>query len=511
MFSPKQLLITCTSLLCLEHRDGVATSPSNELINNILETLPIPEASVDHDHSRQTFLELRNLVMWLNSRGDDNFPSETEVLQQVQVACREENFLYEAVMTALMEKHESPKETVKIIQSYRNNLSQFLNDEKIVSLLKETHHRMVFQRGKVNDIVEEVTMLGERLEPFIKARSRQKHPALMGSMDFAEPEELEKLFEDVKVTMSTEGALQFGWKGLNRALGKVGAIKRGEFAVVGGLQHHFKSGFMLSLFTHAALFNKPYLRDSTRKPLLQFITFENEIPDNLLWIYKYLKENDTGEAVVDSEVDVNEASAYVSERLRETGFEIRMDRFDPTDFSAASLKGFLDGLYADGYEIIGLFIDYLNMVSKAGIDAKVAGDDIRLLFRQLRNYTATRGITCITPHQLSSDALQLTRENVEDFVKVVANKGYYDGCRRLGQEPDLEFFIHKVVINGESFLTVQRGKHRNAVTDPKDQYFVLPFKPVGTIPWDIDKDYEVTLAMPGGGALGTDDEVAWWA
>lgn len=122
----------------------------------------------------------------------------------------------------------------------------------------------------------------------------------------------------------------------------------------------------------------------------------------------------------------------------------------------------------------------------------------------------TRNITYITPHQLSSEAQQLTRDNVEDFVKTVADKGYYDGCKRLGQEPDVETAIHLVTENGRKYLTAQRGKHRNTVTPEKDQYFVLPFEEVGTIPWDIDKDYEITCAVPGGGALGSGEEIPWW-
>lgn len=510
MFTPKQLLIKCITLLCLEHRDGVKTSPSNELISQVMQSLPIPEASVDHDHSRQTFLELRDAAVWLNSRTTDNFPSEMEVLQQAQVACREEISLYNSLQDAVKEKHKDVKETVKAIQSFRSNLQQYLNEEKIVSVLKDYSHRLVFKRNAIGNLVDEVVELGNQLEPLIQARTKQKHPALMGSMDFSEVKELEQHMTDVKVTISTDGAFKLGWKGLNRALGTNGVIKRGEFVLIGGLQHNFKTGMMLSLFTHIALFNKPFLRDKTRKPLLYFISFENEIPDNLLWIYKYLKENESGEAVIDSKIKVDEAAKYVSERLTASGFHVKMDRFDPTDFTAASLVGTLDALYAEGYEIQGLFLDYLNMVSKAGIDAKVAGDDIRLLFRRIRNYTASRGITCISPHQLSSDALQLTRENVEDFVKLVANKGYYDGCRRLGQEPDLELFIHIVKVNGSSYLTIQRGKHRNAVTPDKDQYVVLPFQPIGTIPWDVDKDHEVTLAMPGGGPLGSGQEIAWW-
>lgn len=115
----------------------------------------------------------------------------------------------------------------------------------------------------------------------------------------------------------------------------------------------------------------------------------------------------------------------------------------------------------------------------------------------------TRGITFFSPHQLSSDALQLSRENTEDLVKVVANRGYYDGCRRLGQEPDLEILFHIVRLNGKAYLTIQRGKHRNTVTAEKDQYLVLPFNDIGTLPWDIDKEDDFTLTAVGR-AVGLD-------
>jgi hypothetical protein len=226
-------------------------------------------------------------------------------------------------------------------------------------------------------------------------------------------------------------------------------------------------------------------------------------------VYKYLKENETGQPVIEDQINIQEASAYVSARLRETGFEVRMDRFDPTEFSAASLTQHLDGLIAEGYEIQMLIVDYLNMLPKTGLDAKVAGDDIRLLFRRVRNYTSPRGITFLTPHQLSSEALLLIRDNVDDFVRNVANKGYYDGCKRLGQEPDLELMIHIVEVNGRKYLTIARGKHRNNVTASKDQYAVLPFEVIGTIPWDIDGE-DRSVAAPGGGRAGTEDENPWW-
>lgn len=509
MFTPKHLLVNCITLLSLERREGVNTSSSKELVNEVLSSLPIPEGTIDHDHGRQTFLELRQCVIWLNGREKENFPTDQEILQSVQIACKEQSWLFEAVMNPLLEQYDDINAVVKIIHNFRNTLYKYLNDEKIRSIVKDVSHRLMFKK-EVVDPLDEVRDLAEKLEPYLNVRNQLAHPAMMGSMDFSDKDTLASYFNHVKTTMSDEGALKLGWKGFNRMLGSVGAFKRGEFVLIGALQHHFKSGLMMSLFVHILLFNKPQLRDKTRKPLIPFFSFENEISDNLLWIYKYIKENETGEAVIDSEVDAEEASAFVMDRLTASGFEVKMFRFDPTEFTAAGFVGILENLIGEGYEIVAVFIDYLNMLSKAGIDAKIAGDDIRLLFRRIRNFTAARGITCVTPHQLSSEAMQLTRDNVDDFVKNVANRGYYDGCKRLGQEPDLEIMIHKVEVNGESFLTVARGKHRSVVTELKDQYLVLPFKQIGTIPWDIDKDYEVTCAVPGGGAIGTEEEKPWW-
>lgn len=115
----------------------------------------------------------------------------------------------------------------------------------------------------------------------------------------------------------------------------------------------------------------------------------------------------------------------------------------------------------------------------------------------------------MSPHQLGSDALQLQRENTEDFVQVVANKGYYDGCRRLGQEPDLELFHHIIRRKGKAYFAIQRGKHRNTLTPEEDQYVIIPMSPVGTMPWDIDKEEDYCIRVIPGNNIGSDGDDAW--
>ena len=507
MSSPKLLLVQCITLLCLEHRPDSPASPSTELINNIVSSLEVKETTVDHDHGRQTFLELRKLTLDLNKKAKADFPSLTEVLQDVRVCCREESSLFDAVTQGVNEAFPDGMSIMRSINSRRRSLTAHLNDETIKQIMKEYSQKMLFNRGG-SDIAGMVNEMGARLDPYVKARAEQRHPAEMGCIDFGSPEIVEEFFEAVQTTLSADGAFKSGWKGFNRILGSLGAFRRGEFVITSALQHNFKSYLVMLLFAHVCLFNKPYMRDSTKKPLLLFATLENEISDNLLTIYKYIRENETGEEIIVKDINKQEAAAYVCARLQENGFNVKMVRFDPTEFTIAGFTNYLDGLQAQGYELQMLIVDYLNMLPKTGLDAKVAGDDVRLLFRRMRNYTTPRGITFISPHQLSSDALQLMRENTEDFVKVVANKGYYDGCRRLGQEPDLELFHHIIRVKGKAYLAIQRGKHRNTLTSEEYQYVLLPFNPVGTLPWDIDKDEDFAIKVVPGTVIGGDDE-AW--
>lgn len=511
MSSPKQMLVSCLTLICLERREDSPASPAIELINTVADSLELKENAVDHDSGRQTFLELKQLVQELNNRPENDFPSLTEVLQRAQVACREEAFLYEAIHTVVTEPFPDGMAVMHRINSYRKTLNAHLNEESIKGILKEYSAKVLFARGSATNITNLVREMNDKLDPLVTARQKDKHPAEMGSMSFDDIEGVMELFDSVQTTLSTDGAFRTGWKDLNDMLGKVGAFRRGEFVLTSALQHNFKSYLLLLLFVHFCLFNKPYLKDSKKKPLLLFVTLENEIPDNLLTIYKYIKENETGEEVIIKDINREEAAAYVCSRLEETGFSVKMVRFDPTEFTSSAFTGYLDGLMAEGWEIQALLVDYLNMMSKSGIDAKVAGDDIRLLFRKVRNFTSSRSILFITPHQLSSDALQLQRENTEDFVKVIANRGYYDGCRRLGQEPDLEIHHHLVKYQGKTYLAMQRGKHRNTVTSEELQYLLLPLSPVGTIPWDIDKEESIGLRVMPGSVIGGEMDMDAWS
>jgi hypothetical protein len=132
------------------------------------------------------------------------------------------------------------------------------------------------------------------------------------------------------------------------------------------------------------------------------------------------------------------------------------------------------------------------------------------MFRRLRNFFAPRLTLFLTPHQLSTEAKRLIREGQADFVKLINGKGYYDGCQRLDQEVDGEMYQHIEIVNGKSFLTLQRGKHRKTKQTPiNDRYFVLPLHPIGDLMDDVEGS-DTTLRRPGGGPIGSGREIPIW-
>jgi hypothetical protein len=142
---------------------------------------------------------------------------------------------------------------------------------------------------------------------------------------------------------------------------------------------------------------------------------------------------------------------------------------------------------------------------------------MRDLFRRMRNFCSARGTLLLTPHQLSTEAKQLIREGKPpaDFVKDIAGKGYYSGCKQIDQEVDIELYIHIVKFGGRAYLAVQRGKHRGIVgqTPDSDLYTLIPFMD-GTKGYNCgildDVDHEDSSLRKLGAAPGKNGEAAWW-
>lgn len=483
---------------------------SHNLVRNIISTIKMPDMNLTLDPETEILAGLKNTALAMCDTPSDHSYEPLEIMQRMKVVCGEDQSLYEAFEQGINEPlaEGSLKRTCLNI---RRTLSNFFREEKVKQILHTAGVAIKFNREGITDMKQFVAEVCAELEPY-QQDAITKDPAIVSHVAFSNLDSMTEVFKDIQQESNGNSILKTGWQGLNRMLR--GGFRRGEQVVVGALQHKYKTGFTLSLFKHFALYNVPEMIDPTKKPLLLRISFEDDINNNMRFLYTSLKENETGVAVTEAELESADPAVvaqYVREKMGVNGYHIEMLRVDPTKWSYMDICNKIIEYEADGYEIHACICDYLYMVPTTGCSQGPAGHDVRDMFRRMRNFTNPRRICFITPHQLSTEAKQLVRDGKTDFVKEIANKGYYAGSRQIDQEVDLELYIHIEVVNGESFLPIQRGKHRIVGQTPLiDQYCVLPFQPVGGIRDDVNGS-DTTRRKVGGGPIGSGQETPFWA
>lgn len=505
---PKLLLVKIVTLMFKESQLGDASASSAQVAKDVIATLKFPETGMDFDRTRESMQALRATALWMCDNPGDYVYERTALLQRIRVNVGDDEGLYYALQQGIEEVSDSTALKRQVLGE-RRELRKYLDEVSVKNLLKSASHKVMFGDQGLNYQTLVQTLQAE-LEPFASGATEAKVEGMVEEVDVSDKDSMADLMTRAHAEMSEEGVMRLGWQGLNRMMGDVGGLRRGESTVVGALQHNFKTGATLGMFKQVALYNKPYMRDPTKKPLLLHISLENALTENILWLYANLMENETGVECDLSQINIEEATQFVHNRLSAQGYYVKLCRMNPSDTTFHSLFDYIMRLEAEGFEIHLMVIDYLNMMSKKGCSDGPAGFSTRDLFRRVRNFTAPRGIAMVTPHQLSTEAKQLVRQGVENFVQEIANKGYYDSCKTIDQEVDLELYIHIVKVNGSSYLTVQRGKHRKVkITPDKDLFCVLPFSPVGGVRDDV-LGRDSTRKHVGGGELGTEDEKPWW-
>lgn len=503
----KLLFVNCITLLYLESEIPNGSS-SVSLCQQVDECIKLPEGSVEMQSSREVAVGLRSTLHWMLDHREKTY-DKTQLLQRVRVNTRDESHLYNALADVVEQtkKEETDENGLKtLILSYRKTLRDFLNGQSINAIMSQAFNKISFSStdGSQIDYSKFVREVYDKLEPYTHDMVDTMHPSVVDHANFNDGDGMVELLQRSKEEISSDGVLVTGYQAFNRMLGDTGGFRRGEFCVIGALQHNFKTGFSMNLFKQLALYNEPYMRDEKKKPMLLHVSLENELPMNIMWLYANLIENETKEVCDINAIEPEEATRYIREKMGVNGYHIEMIRIEPGQCGYHDFVDMILKYETEGYEIHAIVCDYLNMLDKKGLNSSggPAGEDIRDLFRRTRNVCSSRGITFITPHQLSSEAKMLVRQGVDNFVSEIANKGFYDGSKRLDQEVDLEIYIHIERIPGSgAFLTVQRGKHRAVkITPQKDLYCVLPFHDAGGVRDDLGVEDQSMSSVGGASA-----------
>lgn len=502
------LLVKCITLLYRESMIADKTENSADMVRTVLESIKLPELSITLSHEKEHLAALKETALYMCSNPVDTTYEQNDLLQRLKVNCSHDEKLYEAFADGIS-KDMDEGSLKRTILSIRKFISDSFRETASIKLFTTASNQLRFEREKIKDLREFYREFAGKLEPYLIEATR-KDPAVVSSVDIGDTSSLSEVFEEVKQMDNQTGLLRTGWQGLNQML--QGGFRRGEQWVLPALQHKYKTGFTLSLFKQLAIYNTPVMIDPKKKPLLLRISFEDSILSNLQFLYENLYLNEHGgEKPNIKDVTTAQMAAYVKEKMQATGYHVKMMRVNPSDWTIRDLQNTILELEANGYELHVCMIDYLPMLPTTGCEDGPSGHALRDLYRRTRNFFSARKILMLTPHQLSTDAKQLIRDGMSNFVQQLPGKGYFAGSKQIDQEVDGELYLHIEKVNGRAYLTVQRGKHRGVGIIPdSDMYMVLPFPENTSIPDDL-LGTPIHSRKVGGGPVGSAEETPFWS
>lgn len=479
----KALLAKCISLLFREGQSG-ENDLSKQLVLDVITTLKINSNDISGTDS--TVNELKNVV--LNMVSKEHPTPYNDLIQHIRIACSSDVVLFESIQDNISFQLDED-ELKRTILSYRFELNKYLKEKKATMLLDKMTFDLKFNRDKIGDLNQYMSSNLNGIIDLVNY-SGEEIPGIICEVDLSDIDAVAEQFELIRKENDGSRTIKMPWQAMNRMTR--GGLRLGQLTTVGGLAHNNKTGVSLSMFISGCIFNNPknLQTDQKKKPLMLLISFEDDMLIVLFNLYILLKENLENVKITDEDkqrLSSREAAEYVYKKLSDTGYDIRIIRADSSTWSYAEIQSCVLQFESQGYEIHLTLIDYLNLANKNGLSHSRADADIQELFRRTKNFFAAKNIALLTPVQLSPDAMELKRQGNKMLAMQISDGSYYEGCRGLSREPELELFVDIVKDNGRKYQTFARGKHRGQNDTPEEhKFFILEFQKIGGLRWDVN-------------------------
>lgn len=479
----KALLAKCISLLFREGQSG-ENDLSKQLVLDVITTLKINSNDISGTDS--TVNELKNVV--LNMVSKEHPTPYNDLIQHIRIACSSDVVLFESIQDNISFQLDED-ELKRTILSYRFELNKYLKEKKATMLLDKMTFDLKFNRDKIGDLNQYMSSNLNGIIDLVNY-SGEEIPGIICEVDLSDIDAVAEQFELIRKENDGSRTIKMPWQAMNRMTR--GGLRLGQLTTVGGLAHNNKTGVSLSMFISGCIFNNPknLQTDQKKKPLMLLISFEDDMLIVLFNLYILLKENLENVKITDEDkqrLSSREAAEYVYKKLSDTGYDIRIIRADSSTWSYAEIQSCILQFESQGYEIHLTLIDYLNLANKNGLSHSRADADIQELFRKTKNFFAAKNIALLTPVQLSPDAMELKRQGNKMLSMQISDGSYYEGCRGLSREPELELFVDIVKDNGRKYQTFARGKHRGQNDTPEEhKFFILEFQKIGGLRWDVN-------------------------
>ncbi len=490
------VLSKCIMLLFREGQLEDSSDNSADIVMTAVEKIPVNDTDIGIMTARNAIAMMKNLVIEMCRQHHTHKYELQELLQQIRVSACGDDAIFKAVSTGLEAEMTQPV-LRRTITNLKKTIKDFYRNRLAAEKLKKAHRDFNFYANNIEDKDAYLKNLIAELEVLTRKTSG-KDPGLVKSMSFTGENESSEIFEEAESSAGRGLAYKTGFKELDDAL--QGGPRPGDTVMISALQHNYKTGFSLSVFTNMVAFNTPRNKDTTKKPLAYRVTVEDPLRNNVQFMYQLIKHQETGEEADLTKVGAKEARDYVSSYLRRTGYHVLMDEVNPMEWNYQAIISRLVELQSQGYVIEIFCIDYLSKVSKEGCTQGALGDDMLDLLTRLRAFTAANGIIFVTPHQLSTAAKGLL-QNLPHyrFLETIKGGGYFEKAKGLDRIYDIGILLHKCETPTGDWLHVLIDKHRfpTVVESAKKSFFLQFPKNRMPIPSNYDLvGYKVHRKLP---------------
>lgn len=482
---PNLVLVKSIAVIYLNRKLKADNKRAISIIEELLKNIIMPANLLGEGVESEITKALKVTLEWLIKETPDTLVLPVDIVERVRINCLNDSSLIITLDNILSHEAADEDETHMRVGAIINELKSELKQQRFSQIFKKANKDVNFSFEQVDTVAFTREML-EKLNEFNGAGEGEVRMGFQGGLSSEDPDSLISLLDNAKELDSDRGALRTGLQGLNRALGGKG-FKRGEMVNFGALSHNYKTGILLDLFRQIPMYNTPLMVDPTKKPLILRISFENKPEQDVPEIAGAIMEQELKKNVALHEIDSSVIADKVISKLTRNGYFFAMECYDPNNMTVWDIIDILEDYNNKGYEVHALDLDYLALVTRPGKDGNKE-QVIQHAYEVLRNHCYPRGITVLTAHQLSTEALAISREGHANFTQKIGEGAYYMDCKGIRTKLDCEFILHIHKVGDRSVLMFYKGKHRGQVTPEEHKTFGYVFQPYGGICDDVEEE-----------------------
>lgn len=304
-------------------------------------------------------------------------------------------------------------------------------------------------------------------------------------IDMSDPKSIMRAL-NVQQKKDNGARIRFGLQGFNRMFGPRRSAKYGEMFGVAARSHNYKSGLLMDMTRWICTLNTPPDLNGL-KPLVLFISLENEVQENLQDWYKKLYVNAYRKDPAD--LSDEEIVEYVVQRFNEKGFRLLAKRRMGDTFSYHDYEALVEEEEKKyNGKVVATILDYITLCHRLPEDS--AHNDavqLQMLANRFHNHGNHHGIFMATGLQLDTAASQLAASGKHNIVKQY-NESHLADAKGLMRELDILFFCNlEKNHHGMTYLTLAWHKNRyEHHTLSEDKYTAYRFDPAFGILDDVD-------------------------